>query len=549
MAESARISDLVLARHGIELARDINFSLADNERVAVVGPNGCGKSTLLSVVSGQIPPAAGKVELHGNSVGLMDQMPGVTQADPVEEWIAQRTGVAAAAARMERAAEQLAASTDPETSDEYDVALTEWLSLGGADFEQRMEQILDQLDVGAALRQPVGQLSGGQRAKVGLAATILSRYDILCLDEPTNNIDEESLSGLQSFLDARAGPLLVVSHDRELLAALSTHVLEFDPALERVHLFAGGYESWRTERERDLQQAQAEFDDYEHEKQTLTKQADQARRSAARGVSTVNRKFATGEVDRKLRSAMLEGATSGTSKAHTIQKRVERLDPKREPRKQWQLRMDFPVATANPQILATAVNAVSIRGEHRLGPISVSIGRGDRIRVTGSNGSGKSTLVRLLTGQLSPSLGSVSVPHPELICVLDQDRELPDVANLYLAAKQLLPDAPADELRALLAKFGLGREDLDKGLDVLSWGERTRFALAVMTVTPSRLLVVDEPTNHLDLMAVEQVETALNHYSGALLLVTHDRELQRGLTFTRHWEVDSSGAIHELSDV
>ena len=547
MSSSLSVHDLVLERHGVELARDINFDLADGQRMAVVGPNGCGKSTLLDVVAGVLPAESGSVDLHGNLVGVLDQMPGLGQSESISSWISDRVGVTAATEKMEKAATALTVSDSSETAEAYDDALKSWLALGGADLEERLERMLAELQLEVPLAQRVGELSGGQRAKVGLAAILLSRFDVLCVDEPTNNLDEESLIWLEDFLLRRKGPLLVVSHDRALLTQISTHVLEFDPALERVHMFSGGYDAWRAERQRDLDAAQGDFDDYQRQRQELKVQADRVRRSAARGVSTAKRKKSKGEnLDHRVYGANLEGATANASKARDLERRADKLEEKREPRKQWQLRIEFPVADTDPRVLATATSAIVSRGSRQIGPLSCTIAHGDRIAVTGPNGSGKSTIVKLLSGKLSPDSGQISIPHPELIAVLDQDRQLPVADSLFAAAETMMPELVAAELRSLLAKFGLGPDDLNKTPDVLSWGERTRLILAAITQQPTRLLILDEPTNHLDLLAVEQVESALAEYQGAMIVVTHDRQLQQTLSFDRHWQVDLDGQFSDL---
>ncbi len=547
MSSSLSVHDLVLERHGVELARDINFDLADGQRMAVVGPNGCGKSTLLGVVAEALPVESGSLDLHGNSVGVLDQMPGLGQSESISSWISDRVGVTAATEKMEKAASALTISDSAETAEVYDKALKSWLTLGGTDLEERLERILAEMHLEVPLEQRVGELSGGQRAKVGLAAILLSRFDVLCVDEPTNNLDEDSLVWLEEFLLRRKGPLLVVSHDRVLLTEISTHVLEFDPALERVQMFSGGYDAWRSERQRDLDAAQGDFDEYQSQRQELKSQADRVRRSAARGISTAKRKKSKGEnPDHRVYGANLEGATANASKARDLERRANKLEEKREPRKQWQLRIAFPVADTDPRVLVTAASATVIRGSRHIGPLSCTIGHGDRIAVSGPNGSGKSTIVKMLSGELPPDSGEISIPHPELVAVLDQDRQLPTADNLFAAAESMIPDLASAELRSLLAKFGLGRDDLSKTPDVLSWGERTRLILATITQQPTRLLILDEPTNHLDLLAVEQIESALAEYQGAMIVVTHDRQLQQMLSFDRRWQVDHDGVFQDL---
>ena len=553
MASTLQVDDLAIERGSAVLADDLSFVLAPGQVLAVVGPNGCGKSTLLEVLAGRLEPTGGRVSVNPPGiVGLVTQGRQYEPDMSLREATAWDTGIAQAAEALARATEQLGAGDlSPASAEDYDLALQTWLRLGGADFTERLAQALATVGLAVNPHVAVGTLSGGQLARLQLVGILISRFDVLLLDEPTNDLDRAGLARLRDFVVSTEAPMLLVSHDRQFLADVATDVLEFDPALETVTHFAGGYEAWRVDRDRLRMAAEAGYQDQEAERARLLGEADAARRRADRGAATARRKYASGRVDRVSKGAMLDGATAGASSAQRARKAAERLDAKRQPRKQWELRLSFPGAVGGSGALVDLQDAAFARGDYRLGPIRAQVHAGERILLSGSNGTGKSTLLKLMVGKLAPSSGAVLTPPARDFGYLDQARDLGSEGTLLDWGRETLPDLPLAELRSLLAKFGLGSEDLPKRLAELSWGERTRARLATLSVRQTRMLVLDEPTNHLDLGAVEQLEVGVNAYPGAVVLVTHDADLHAAFTADRFWRLERtvSGAVRFFDSV
>ena len=239
----------------------------------------------------------------------------------------------------------------------------------------------------------------------------------------------------------------------------------------------------------------------------------------------------------KLRAASSE---KQAAKARQTDRMIERLEEVEEPRKEWQLQYSIAAAPRGSSVVLTAAGASVSRGSFTLGPVDLQVAAGDRVAVTGPNGSGKTTLLAMLLGRLEPTAGRVSRGSSVEVGEVDQVRAvLTGSESLLEAVRAHLDDMPPAEVRTLLAKFGLKAAHVDRPVGSLSPGERTRAALALLQARGVNLLVLDEPTNHLDLPAIEQLEQALDAYTGTLLLVTHDRRMLEAVRVDRRWSVEA----------
>jgi ATPase subunit of ABC transporter with duplicated ATPase domains len=520
-----------------EVLHGVDLTISPGQRLGLVGPNGAGKSTLLKVIAGQVSPDTGTVNITG-SVGLLPQEPDRRPGETLFDYLGRRTGVATAEAAMQAAAEALGAESAT-AADDYDLALQTWLELGGADFEARSKETLDDLGLDqSTLDAEITGLSGGQMARGSLAAVLLSRYDVLLLDEPTNDLDLDGLERLEQFVIGRRGGLAVVSHDREFLTRVITDVFELDPYNTSSRLFAGGWEAYLTEREVARQQARDEYEDFADKHDELRDRMQAARELSVRGALRARRKAP--DNDRSARGARIEAATSAAGKVRTLETRLSRLEGEAvvEPRKVWQLRLELPEAPRSGVDVASLRGAVVRLGGFTLGPVDLSVRWADRLAILGPNGGGKTTLLRALLGQHALDEGDSFLGPAVVVGELDQVRREfaadTSVAAILAAGADLVPE----EARTLLAKFGLRAAHVDRPARSLSPGERTRAGLALLMARQTNCLVLDEPTNHLDLASVEQLEEALGIYSGTVLLVSHDRRLLEKVATTRTLRVE-----------
>jgi ATPase subunit of ABC transporter with duplicated ATPase domains len=540
------------AAHGDRtLFAGLDLVLAPGDALGVVGPNGAGKSTLFKLLAGLAPPGSGRVSLSppGAVVGYLPQEPGPVAGETVLGLIARRTGVAPAQAALDAAADALGAGHPIgglSAEDAYSLALERWLALGAADLEERTEATLADLGLGVDPATEVATLSRGQATRAGLASLLLSRYDVFLLDEPTNDLDLDGLERLERFVGGLRVGVGLISHDREFLVRTATKIVELDLAQQQVKLYGGGYTAYLTERQIARRQAREAYEGYADRVGELTERARTQRAWMEKGVKNAHRKAApdNDKIGRKFRS---EATEKQAAKARQTERLLERLEVVEEPRKEWQLQMEIAAAPRAGAIVATANGAVARLGAFTLGPVDLQIDWADRVAITGPNGAGKSTLLAMLLGQLAPEQGSAGVGSGVRIGEIDQARSaFLGSTTLLRAFGEQVPDSSEADVRTLLAKYGLRSDHVLRPAASLSPGERTRASLALLQARGVNLLVLDEPTNHLDLPAIEQLEEALETYSGTLLLVSHDRRLLEVVRVNRRIAVEA-GAVRELS--
>ncbi|MDY0985669.1 ABC-F family ATP-binding cassette domain-containing protein [Microbacterium sp. CFBP9023] len=530
------------------LFEGLDLTVAPGDVIGVVGANGAGKSTLLRLLAGVDAPMGGSISLAPTDafVGWLPQEHERVDGETVAGYIARRTGCATATSEMDAAAAALGdptlapAGTDP--ADTYSQALDRWLASGAADLEERIPAVLADLGLpstsGVAEDALMTGLSGGQAARVGLAALLLSRFDIVFLDEPTNDLDLDGLERLEAFVRGLRGGVVLVSHDREFLARSVTRVLELDLAQGSNRLYGGGYDAYIEERAVVRRHLREKYDEFADKKADLVARARTQREWSSQGVRNAMKKAP--DNDKIRRKASTESSEKQAQKVRQMESRIARLDEVEEPRKEWQLEFTIGSAPRSSSVVSTLNGAVFQQGAFTLGPLSLQVDVGDRIGITGPNGAGKSTLLRGLLGRQQPVEGTAALGSSVQIGEIDQARSLliGDSA-LADAFEALVPETSSAEVRTLLAKFGLRADHVTRSVEALSPGERTRAALALLQARGVNLLVLDEPTNHLDLPAIEQLEQALQSYTGTLLLVTHDRRMLEAVQTDRRWSVES----------
>jgi ATPase subunit of ABC transporter with duplicated ATPase domains len=533
------------------LFEGVDLTVAPGDVVGVVGANGAGKSTLLRILAGDLEPLEGAISLApaDGFVGWLPQEHERVPAETVATYIARRAGCAAATKAMDTAAAALA---DPNhgvaEADAYSVALDRWLVSGAADLDERLPAVLADLGLDSDAVRPestlMTALSGGQAARVGLAALMVSRFDIVLLDEPTNDLDLDGLARLEQFVRELRGGVVLVSHDREFLARTVTRVLELDLAQNVTTVFGGGYESYLEEREVGRRHRREQYDEFADKKADLVARARTQREWSSQGVRNAMRKAP--DNDKNRRRAATESSEKQAQKVRQMESRIARLEEVVEPRKEWALEFTIGAAERSSSVVATLDNAVVRQGEFVLGPVSLQVVAGERIGITGPNGAGKSTLLRLLLGRQQPDEGRASLGANVAIGEIDQARaDFTGPERLVDRFEQRVPSWSTADVRTLLAKFGLRADHVERPVDDLSPGERTRAGLALLQAVGTNVLVLDEPTNHLDLAAIEQLEQALETFDGALLLVTHDRRMLQNVRLDRSWLVEN-GRVADL---
>jgi ATPase subunit of ABC transporter with duplicated ATPase domains len=361
--------------------------------------------------------------------------------------------------------------------------------------------------------------SGGEATRRALHEVMRAEHDFLLLDEPTNNLDFAGIAWLERFLDRTPAGVVLVSHDRAFLDRVVTRVVELEAETRRVREYAGTWSEYEQARDRARAEHEAAYADYteerDHYSSLLTDRRNQAR---ALGTKQTGRR-ATNALRGKVAQA----------KHH-----LASLEAVEKPWSPWELRLSLPSAPVTGQIVELH-DAVLEVGAFRLGPISLTLGYGDRVAIVGRNGSGKTTLIHALLGEIPLVSGLRTAGAGAVFARLEQTRT--DFAGTLLDEFVDASGMAEPEARTHLAKFALGADDVGRDAAALSPGERTRASLALFAARGVNCLVLDEPTNHLDLEAIEQLEAALASYEGCLVVVTHDRRFLERLSVARTIEL------------
>ncbi|MCH8999863.1 MAG: ABC-F family ATP-binding cassette domain-containing protein [Proteobacteria bacterium] len=495
------INDLIYRAGGKPLLDGATVSLGKGERAGLVGRNGSGKTTLLKLISGELQPDGGTVGVPRNTrIGTVAQHAPSGPESLIETVLAS-----------DRERSALLAEANQALDGARIAEIHERLAVIGAEAAPaRAARILAGLGFDEAAQQGTcAALSGGWRMRVALAALLFSEPDLLLLDEPTNHLDLEATLWLEGYLKGYPGTLVLVSHDRDLLNRIPHKIVHLERG--KLTLYSGNYDRFeRTRRERLAHQA-----------------ALGARQQA-------QRKHIQAFVDRFRYKA---------SKARQAQSRIkalERMEPIASVIEARTVAFDFPAPKplAPPLITLEGARAGYAPGADVLAGLDLRLDMDDRIALLGANGNGKSTFMKLLAGRLAPQGGRLIKSTKLKIGYFAQDQaeELDLAATPLQLLARTLPDANPTRLRAQLGRFGFGHDHAELEVGRLSGGERARLLLALMSREAPQVLLLDEPSNHLDVDAREALVQALNAYSGAVVLVSHDAHLI-GLVADRLWLV------------
>ncbi len=504
------VDQLVVSFGGFELFKGISLLVSPKDRIGLVGKNGAGKSTLLKILAGHQLPSGGVVSVPQDvRLGYLPQHMEIFDGRTVfEEAVTSFVEILDLERRIEQLNHDIATRTDYE-SDEYHRLLdhvTEFNErfhmLGGNNFEAEVERTL--LGLGFLRKdftRQTSEFSGGWRMRIELAKILLKRPDVFLLDEPTNHLDIESIQWLEDFLKSYNGAVVLVSHDRAFLDAVTNRTVEI--TLGRIYDFKSNYSRYLVLRKDLKEQQMAAYINQQ-------KMIEDTESFIARF-----RYQATKAVQVQSRVKALE--------------RLERLEVDDEDNSA--LRIKFPPALRSGTVVAEAKELSKSYGKlNVLHKIDIIIERGEKVAFVGKNGEGKTTLARVIISELEYQ-GEMKLGHNVKIGYYAQNQAnlLDEELTVFDTIDRIAVGEIRTKIRNILGGFMFSGDDVDKKVKVLSGGERSRLAMVKLMLEPVNLLVLDEPTNHLDMRSKEILKQALIDYDGTVILVSHDREFLDGL--------------------
>ncbi len=486
-----------------EVLKDVTWEVKPGERVGLVGVNGAGKSTQLKIINGEIEPTAGEVIRPASlKIAYLSQEFEVEPTHTVREefWtvFAEANEVQQGILRVQREME----TTEPEELekliDKLDKLQRKFEALEGYTLETQIEKILPEMgfssDDGDRL---VDSFSGGWQMRISLGKILLQEPDLLLLDEPTNHLDLETIEWLENYLKSINTPIVIVSHDRELLDRLCTKIVETERGVSTT--YPGNYSAYLQQK---AEAKAAQGATYERQQKEIAKQQEFIERFRA---------SATRSTQAKSREKQLE-------KIELVEAPIADLKT---------LKFHFPPSPRSGREVVIIEDLVHTYNENILFlGAELLVERGDRIAILGPNGAGKSTLLKMIVGMEKPEEGKVALgKHNVIPGYFEQNQaEALDLEKTVMdTIHDEVPNWKNEEVRSLLGRFLFSGDTVFKQVKALSGGEKARLALAKMLLRPANLLLLDEPTNHLDISAKEMLEEALQEYDGTAIIVSHDR--------------------------
>ncbi len=487
----------------------VSFRVDASDRIGLVGPNGAGKSTLLDIIAGRQEADEGTLTGAGAlRIGYLTQTAGFVPTRTLREEMLQvfaevrawEDELHALAARMESPESFENAEAYERLLDRYAELQERFEHADGYTIEARVNQVLDGLGFTKEQQAlPATSLSGGQQTRAALGKLLLQEPDLLLLDEPTNHLDLAALEWLEEYLSGWKGAIIVVAHDRYFLDKVVTRVLEL--AFGRIEEYPGNYTRYVQLRAERLERRRKE---YEEQQEYIARTEEFIRR------------YKAGQRSKEARGRQ------------TLLNRLERLERPQDFqairfRLGKQIESGRVVLTTQKLAVGYPANGAASGPARLLNVPDMEVQRGERIGMLGPNGSGKTTLLRTIIGQLAPLEGRVALGHNVLVGYYAQTHDDLNPNNIMLDEIRQATPFSEESARTFLGRFLFSGDDVYKPISALSGGERSRLALAKLTLLGANFLVLDEPTNHLDLPARQALEAVLAEYDGTLLFVSHDR--------------------------
>lgn len=523
------VNNLTVEHGGHTLFDNINYIINPKERIALVGKNGAGKSTMLKILAGVYTNYRGSISKpEGTTVAYLPQVMTVSDTRTVREEAAQAFAhIFALQQRIEEMNRQIETRTDYE-SDEYAQLLDDFTQaherlarIENPNYEADVEKAL--LGLGFTrnqLDQPTSAFSGGWRMRIELAKLLLQKPDVLLLDEPTNHLDIESIEWLEEFVKSSPSSLVLISHDKAFVDAVTTRTIEL--SLGKIHDYKVNYSKYLQLREERRQQQLHAWEAQQKQIQEI--------------------------------EAFIERFRAQAAKAVLVQSRIRQLEKMEritiDPEDKTTIRIRFQPSIRSGSYPLTIENLTKKYDDYLVFQnANIILERGEKIALAGKNGEGKTSFLKCIMQQTTYS-GSITTGHQVKIGYFAQNQAmlLDENLSVFETIDQIAEGDIRTQIRNILGAFMFDREDSEKKVKVLSGGERTRLAMIKLLLEPVNLLILDEPTNHLDIRTKEVLKNALKEYDGTLVIVSHDRDFLDGLV-TKVYEFSDKKVTQHIGGI
>jgi ATP-binding cassette, subfamily F, member 3 len=509
---------LILGSHAI--FRDLNWEVQHDQKIGLIGPNGAGKSSLFKLIIGEHAPEKGGavIKAKGVTVGYLSQHP---EFDP------ERTAIALALegnprlAEIENELQRIENKLgDPQVYnnpkslervlDAQHKLLEEYDGLGGLNYDSRVRELLRGLGLPESdFEKPIRALSGGQKKLVGLARLILARPSVLLLDEPDNHLDMPGKAYLEKLILDYPGAVAIISHDRYILDAVTTHIAEIEDG--RIATFVGNYTEYFMDKEERLARQEELYKTQQHE---IGRLEAAIKRYALWGKIYDNEDFAR--------------------KAKSMQKRLDKMDKVEKPvleRRKLDLAINgwrgsnqvLELEDVSKSFHRAQLDPFGLKDRAILDHVNFLIRHGERVGLIGANGAGKSVLLRLILGKEQPTHGEIKTGPSVKVGYYAQEHETLDFNQTLIDAIRLGGNMSESHAVSFLIRYLFTYQQATQRIGSLSGGERSRLQLALLVLSGANFLLLDEPTNNLDIASAEVLENALNDFNGTVLVISHDR--------------------------
>lgn len=482
-----------------QVLKDISFEIKTGERVALVGDNGSGKTTILNIISKNINADSGVISIRKNAVvGYLKQIPDNLKEDlTVKELLYQNTkDLMKLKERLDSLEEKITNATEKEVEKlivKYSNLQTDFINMGGYEIDANVEKVIKGFKINKELlERNFNSLSGGEKTIISLASIIIAKPDILLLDEPTNHLDIDTLEWLEEYLRNYKGTVLMVSHDRYFLDAVSTKTILIENG--NTIIFHGNYTYYLKENEARIFK---EFKDYKDQQKQIKAMEESIKRLEEYGAIAKNEMF--------------------FKRAENIRKRLERMDKLEKPQTKKALPLEFSGTRSSKKVLSLTNINISFPEKNLLKNASLDIMANEKVCLLGPNGCGKSSLIKYILKYLNEKETNLKVGYisQELFFSHPERTIFEEARASYIGEDS--------HLRAALSKFHFYGDNIYKRIKNLSGGEKVRLKLFLLMQENINFLILDEPTNHIDIETKEILETSLNNYPHTILFISHDR--------------------------